>query len=82
MSAAATQDEGALTPEREGDAVAARSRSSKATLYRQLQGKPRLVAGASRHLRPSLDRLDAGSLRGDPHEPARRLGEQRRWTSP
>jgi len=31
------------------DAVAARSRSSKATLYRQWQGKPQLVAAAMRH---------------------------------
>ncbi|WP_042403220.1 TetR/AcrR family transcriptional regulator [Streptacidiphilus carbonis] len=48
------------------DAVAARSHSSKATLYRQWQGKPELVAAAMRHHRPVkvLDD-DTGSLRGD-----------------
>jgi AcrR family transcriptional regulator len=60
------------------DAVAARSRSSKATLYRQWQGKPRLVAAALRHQRPPLDRLDTGSLRGDLHELARRMGEAKK----
>jgi AcrR family transcriptional regulator len=60
------------------DAVAARSRSGKATLYRQWQGKPRLVAAALRHQRPPLDRLDTGSLRGDLHEPAGRLAEAKK----
>jgi AcrR family transcriptional regulator len=58
------------------DAVAARTRSSKATLYRQWQGKPRLVAAALRHLKHfRLESVDTGSLRGDLHEIARRVGE-------
>ena len=32
------------------DAVAARTKSSKATLYRQWESKPKLVASAMRHL--------------------------------
>src|SRR2546421_9693553 len=41
------------------EGVAARSRSSKATLYRQWGTKPKLVAEALRHHRPfSLDNLD------------------------
>ncbi|MEV5510884.1 TetR/AcrR family transcriptional regulator [Streptomyces orinoci] len=48
------------------DAVAARTRSSKATLYRQWKGKPELVASALRHTKPvRLDDIDTGSLRGD-----------------
>ena len=58
------------------DAVAARSRSSKATLYRQWEGKPKLVAAAMRHSRaPVADDIDTGSLRGDLHELARTIGE-------
>lgn len=51
------------------DAVAARTRSSKATLYRQWGGKAELVAKAVRHSKPggSLDGIDTGSLRGDLH---------------
>ncbi|KOG33521.1 TetR/AcrR family transcriptional regulator [Streptomyces resistomycificus] len=51
------------------DAVAARTRSSKATLYRQWGGKPELVAKAVRHSKPggSLSDIDTGSLRGDLH---------------
>ncbi|MDQ0684378.1 AcrR family transcriptional regulator [Streptomyces sp. B4I13] len=51
------------------DAVAARTRSSKATLYRQWGGKPELVAKAVRHSKPggSLGEIDTGSLRGDLH---------------
>ncbi|MFE9452493.1 TetR/AcrR family transcriptional regulator [Streptomyces sp. NPDC006739] len=51
------------------DAVAARTRSSKATLYRQWGGKAELVAKAVRHNKPggSLLGLDTGSLRGDLH---------------
>ena len=56
------------------DAVAARSRSSKATLYRQWQGKPQLVAAAMRHTAFSLSEVDTGSLRGDLHEVARQVG--------
>ncbi|MFF0437264.1 TetR/AcrR family transcriptional regulator [Streptomyces sp. NPDC004327] len=48
------------------DAVAARTRSSKATLYRQWGSKPELVAKALRHNKPvTLTRIDTGSLRGD-----------------
>ncbi|CAM5422282.1 TetR/AcrR family transcriptional regulator OS=Streptomyces alboniger OX=132473 GN=CP975_14595 PE=4 SV=1 [Streptomyces alboniger] len=38
------------------DAVAARTRSSKATLYRQPGGKPELVAKAVRHSKPGGSR--------------------------
>ncbi|MGW1725055.1 TetR/AcrR family transcriptional regulator [Streptomyces sp. NPDC002306] len=48
------------------DAVAARTRSSKATLYRQWGGKPELVAKAIRHSKPGrAGDIDTGSLRGD-----------------
>ena len=51
------------------DAVAARTRSSKATLYRQWKGKPELVATALRQCKPlSLADIDTGSLVGDLHE--------------
>jgi AcrR family transcriptional regulator len=51
------------------DAVAARTRSSKATLYRQWKGKPELVATALRHNAPvSIGDIDTGSLAGDLHE--------------
>ncbi|MGC5343696.1 TetR/AcrR family transcriptional regulator [Streptomyces sp. DT24] len=50
------------------DAIAARTRSSKATLYRQWGSKPELVARALRHNKPvSLVEIDTGSLRGDFH---------------
>ncbi|MEV7284272.1 TetR/AcrR family transcriptional regulator [Streptomyces sp. NPDC093252] len=50
------------------DAVAARTRSSKATLYRQWGGKAQLVVRALRHGKPHhLDEIDTGSLRGDLH---------------
>ncbi|MFG2943736.1 TetR/AcrR family transcriptional regulator [Streptomyces adustus] len=50
------------------DAVAARTRSSKATLYRQWGGKAELVAKAMRHSKPGhLADVDTGSLRGDLH---------------
>ncbi|MFF4834642.1 TetR/AcrR family transcriptional regulator [Streptomyces sp. NPDC001315] len=51
------------------DAVAARTRSSKATLYRQWGGKAELVAKAVRHNKPhgSFDDIDTGSLQGDLH---------------
>jgi AcrR family transcriptional regulator len=50
------------------DAVAARTRSSKATLYRQWRSKPELVARALRHSKPvSFADIDTGSLRGDFH---------------
>ncbi|GHF10213.1 TetR family transcriptional regulator [Streptomyces morookaense] len=48
------------------DAVAARTRASKATLYRQWKGKPELVASALRHNKPmSLADIDTGTVRGD-----------------
>lgn len=48
------------------EAVATRTRCSKATLYRQWTGKPQLVAEALRHERPAtLAGIDTGSLRGD-----------------
>ncbi|MEV4946574.1 TetR/AcrR family transcriptional regulator [Streptomyces sp. NPDC053755] len=50
------------------DAVAARTRSSKATLYRQWGSKPELVARAMRHNKPvDLGEIDTGTLRGDFH---------------
>ncbi len=48
------------------DAVAARTRSSKATLYRQWGGKAELVARAIRCMKPGdAAEVDTGSLRGD-----------------
>ncbi|OQR65920.1 TetR family transcriptional regulator [Streptomyces maremycinicus] len=51
------------------DAVATRTRSSKATLYRQWGGKAELVAKAVRHDKPGIagGGVDTGSLRGDLH---------------
>ncbi|KOU57417.1 TetR family transcriptional regulator [Streptomyces sp. MMG1533] len=50
------------------DAVATRTRSSKATLYRQWGGKPELVVKAMRHSKPgNTGDVDTGSLRGDFH---------------
>ncbi|WP_416986519.1 TetR/AcrR family transcriptional regulator [Streptomyces sp. T028] len=50
------------------DAVAARTRSSKATLYRQWGGKAELVVKAIRHDKPGpADEVDTGSLHGDLH---------------
>ncbi|MFJ9628979.1 TetR/AcrR family transcriptional regulator [Streptomyces sp. NPDC091280] len=50
------------------DAVAARTRSSKATLYRQWGGKAELVAKAVRHSKPGRAAdIDTGTLRGDMH---------------
>lgn len=50
------------------DAVAARTRSSKATLYRQWGGKPDLVVKAVRHGKPdAIGDIDTGSFRGDLH---------------
>ncbi|WP_081235900.1 TetR/AcrR family transcriptional regulator [Streptomyces viridosporus] len=50
------------------DAVAARTRSSKATLYRQWGGKAELVVKALRSQKPgSIADIDSGSLRGDLH---------------
>ncbi|CAL9485257.1 putative HTH-type transcriptional regulator [Streptomyces sp. enrichment culture] len=48
------------------DAVAARTRSSKATLYRQWGGKAELVVRAMRSQKPGgIADIDTGSLRGD-----------------
>ncbi|WP_046732937.1 TetR/AcrR family transcriptional regulator [Streptomyces humi] len=50
------------------DAVAARTKSSKATLYRQWGGKAELVAKAVRHNKPGgFANIDTGSLKGDLH---------------
>ncbi|TXL86931.1 TetR/AcrR family transcriptional regulator [Streptomyces sp. NBC_01725] len=50
------------------DAVAGRTHSSKATLYRQWGSKPELVARALRHNKPAdVAQIDTGSLRGDFH---------------
>lgn len=60
------------------DAVAARTRCSKATLYRQWTGKPQLVATALRHEKPvSLADIDTGSLRGDFAAVVARMNELR-----
>lgn len=54
------------------DAIAARTHSSKATLYRQWKSKPELVATALRQTKPvSLEDIDTGSLRGDLREMVR-----------
>lgn len=62
------------------DGVAARARTSKATLYRQWQGKPSLVIHALRNMNPIyIGGTDTGSLRGDLYSVARNLaafGEQ------
>lgn len=51
------------------DAVATRTRSSKATLYRQWGNKAELVVKALRHQKPvKLAEIDTGSLRGDFYE--------------
>ncbi|WP_406170195.1 TetR/AcrR family transcriptional regulator [Streptomyces sp. NBC_00996] len=48
------------------DAVAARTKSSKATLYRQWGSKAELVVRAMRHSKPgNIADIDTGSLRGD-----------------
>jgi AcrR family transcriptional regulator len=50
------------------DAVATRTHSSKATLYRQWGGKAELVVRALRHNKPgNISDVDTGSLRGDLH---------------
>ncbi|MFF2523766.1 TetR/AcrR family transcriptional regulator [Streptomyces liangshanensis] len=50
------------------DAIATRTRSSKATLYRQWGSKPVLVARAIRCNKPDASQVaDTGSLRGDLH---------------
>ncbi|WP_255948344.1 TetR/AcrR family transcriptional regulator [Streptomyces odontomachi] len=55
------------------DAVASRTRSSKATLYRQWGSKAELVVKALRHQKPvNIGEIDTGTLRGDLHELATR----------
>ncbi|MFJ6086188.1 TetR/AcrR family transcriptional regulator [Streptomyces sp. NPDC092369] len=50
------------------DAVAGRTRSSKATLYRQWGGKAELVVRAIKHTKPDHgEGIDTGSLREDLH---------------
>ncbi|MBB0247118.1 TetR family transcriptional regulator [Streptomyces alkaliphilus] len=56
------------------DAVAARSRASKATLYRQWGTKAQFVVAALRHTkRTTLADIDTGTLLGDIREMARRV---------
>ncbi|MFC5907395.1 TetR/AcrR family transcriptional regulator [Streptacidiphilus monticola] len=58
------------------DAVAAKAKISKATLYRQWQGKPQLVVAAMQGTKPvRLEEIDTGSLRGDLMEMARQVGD-------
>ncbi|MZD09974.1 TetR family transcriptional regulator [Streptomyces sp. SID5785] len=54
------------------DAVATRTRASKATLYRQWGGKAELVVKALRQQKPHFDEIDTGTLRGDLHAMALR----------
>lgn len=58
------------------DAVAARARASKTTIYRRWPGKPQLVrAAVDRHVAGRvLTADDTGSLRGDLHAVMRALG--------
>ncbi|SFC45569.1 TetR/AcrR family transcriptional regulator [Streptomyces aidingensis] len=59
------------------DAVAARTRSSKATLYRQWKTKLQLVISALLHgKRVSLEGIDTGSLAGDLDEMIRRVSAE------
>ena len=56
--------------------IAAATHASTATLYRQWEGKPRLVAQALRHAAPPpLADVDTGSLRGDFLEGVHRMAE-------
>ncbi|MFE4924789.1 TetR/AcrR family transcriptional regulator [Streptomyces sp. NPDC056661] len=60
------------------DAVAARTRASKATLYRQWGSKPELVVKALRHQKPvSTGEIGTGSLREDFHEMVMRADDCR-----
>ena len=57
------------------DTIATRTRSSKATLYRQWGGKPQLVAAALGHAKHlKFQSIDTGSACGDLRELARRFG--------
>ncbi|MGW8848814.1 TetR/AcrR family transcriptional regulator [Streptomyces xiamenensis] len=58
------------------DAIAARTRSSKATLYRQWGTKGQLVIAALRHGKPfDIEDIDTGTLAGDLREMTRRTGK-------
>ncbi|MFI8207278.1 TetR/AcrR family transcriptional regulator C-terminal ligand-binding domain-containing protein [Streptomyces sp. NPDC085937] len=58
------------------EGVAASTRCSKSTLYRQWRTKPQFVAAALRSSRQArFARIDTGSLAGDLRETARRAGE-------
>ncbi|WP_406370218.1 TetR/AcrR family transcriptional regulator [Streptomyces sp. NBC_01550] len=60
------------------DAVAARTRASKATLYRRWGSKPELVVKALRHQKPvSTGEIGTGSLREDFHEMVMRADDCR-----
>lgn len=51
------------------DRIATATHSGKATLYRQWQSKPQLIATAIRHTRQmDMSGIDTGSLRGDLYE--------------
>ena len=57
------------------DTIASRTHTSKATLYRQWQGKPQLIAAAMRHVKGmGFGDIDTGSICGDLREMARRIG--------
>ncbi|NGO07023.1 TetR/AcrR family transcriptional regulator [Streptomyces sp. HC44] len=59
------------------EGVAASTRCSKSTLYRQWKTKPQFVAAALRaHHRPRLADIDTGSLAGDLRAAARAVGER------
>ncbi|MEU8641552.1 MULTISPECIES: TetR/AcrR family transcriptional regulator [unclassified Streptomyces] len=58
------------------EGVAASTRCSKSTLYRQWRTKPQFVAAALRNNRcPTFTGIDTGSLAGDLREAARAAGE-------
>ncbi|NNN33198.1 TetR/AcrR family transcriptional regulator [Streptomyces sp. S3(2020)] len=59
------------------DAIATRTRCSKATLYRQWTSKPELVAQALRQTKGNVvGDIDTGSLRGDFHELVGQLDDE------
>jgi AcrR family transcriptional regulator len=59
------------------DAVAARTHSSKATLYRQWKSKPDLVIAALKDRKPSgVAEVDTGTLAGDLHEVVRQMASR------